>query len=105
LSEIASYSEHEWLFSDGSCLPSNDVEEWDLVYLQRTGLVDKNGVRIFVGDICRVDHLDKRYKPSYEVITYNDKDACIEVWCWLANETHRSHEVIGNIFEDEDLLP
>jgi HD superfamily phosphohydrolase len=27
LSEIASYSEHEWLFSDGSCLPSNDVEE------------------------------------------------------------------------------
>lgn len=94
-----------------SCIEANCQEnlldldfnpEWYEV-MQFTGLHDKNGKEIYEGDICRVDHLDKRYKPSNEQISW-DKTEGWSVGCGSTTEVHWSHEVIGDIYQNPELL-
>jgi len=68
-----------------------------------TGLKDKNGKDIYESDICRVDHKDKRYAPSNELITW-DKHEGWCIGCGSTTEVHWSHEVIGNIYQNKELL-
>ena len=74
------------------------------VLMQYTGLTDKNGREIYEGDICRVDHLDPRYTVENTLISWNERDAGWSVGIGLPSEVDWSHEVVGNIYENPELL-
>lgn len=68
---------------------------------QYTGLKDKNGVEIYERDIMRHDAFKKG--SDIDVVEYCDDDAAFEfLGCASEWETHC--EVIGNIFENPELL-
>jgi uncharacterized phage protein (TIGR01671 family) len=78
-----------------------------LEIMQFTGLHDKNGKEIYEGDILRTD-AEKEYisavayeQAGFKVDSYSDKDVCEH----LENiAPHHSAEVIGNIYENPELL-
>lgn len=76
----------------------------DIVLMQSTGLRDKNGVEIFVGDVV-VDLTNKRY-----IVKYN-KDFCAYFLYPIDNEEKFMAvypnivlKIIGNVYENPELL-
>ena len=67
---------------------------------QYTGLTDKNGVKIFEGDI--VKHYDAVYEIRY--ITKYTRFAGRNSGCIFAGIPLRNTEVIGNIYDNPELL-
>lgn len=79
--------------------------DYDVLLMQYTGLKDKNGREIYEGDICSVDHKDSRYPvTTYNVVRWNDVSGCWYFGIGLPSEVKWSHEVIGNIHENKELL-
>lgn len=75
---------------------------------QFTGLTDKDGKRIFEGDIVKHYH-DKKFPESYSkgVIFWDEehlrwKRTSENVTCCIANDC--IYEVIGNIYDNPELL-
>ena len=70
------------------------------------GLNDKNNVRIFEGDICKVEHLDIigviAYIPEYASYCLLD-DKNLKYYL-LGEDRCKDIEVIGNVFDNQDLL-
>ena len=69
---------------------------------QYTGLTDKNGKKIFEGDIVE-------YKEEYGEIAYDDEQAMFNVlfdtWCTDFDHIYPYElEVIGNIHDNSELL-
>ena len=99
-------------FKDGAV----DVAADYVVWLQYTGLKDKNGMEIYEGDVIRVKHDDGRYDIGN--IVYGSKGAfCLHlpnvgtgIKTPLLNYIHGimfaefDFEVIGNIYEHPELL-
>jgi len=82
---------------EGVFLPFHD----NLVLMQYTGLEDKNGVEIYEGDV--VDWLGDKFK----IIIY-----CATAWCVTETSQQSLYEIddteieiIGNIYENPELLP
>ncbi len=84
--------------------PLSDVE-----LVQFTGLLDKNGTKIFEGDILERNNLKAipkikacRWAVEWNEITDNEQGFSVGV----GYEIHDLHkvEVIGNIYESPDLL-
>lgn len=83
----------------------------DIELMQSTGLKDKNEVEIFEGDIvrCTVDNWSNGEKfEQIDKVVYED---CMFTFsdgykydCSIAEPTYLSKEVIGNIYENPDLL-
>ena len=107
----------------GDCIMKNDTGEKvvtpDTVG-QFTGLTDKNGKKIFEGDILsiarRMDGMGTYYFPAieYPVNVVVKWDMCSWMWATLAEDTryisfpdawcHYECEVIGNIHDTPELI-
>jgi len=87
---------------------------------QFTGLLDKNGTKIFEGDIVKWGHLaNSTEKPiriavvefspdiRYRILNFVDKWKCpvfFQQGCFAYAQTHLYLEVIGNIHDNPELL-
>lgn len=91
-------------WNDGQYNGSTRLEPPRVVLMQYTGLKDKNGREIYEGDICRIDHQDARYPVSNAAIKWDDEEAGWSVGIGLPTEVSWSHEVIGNVYENPELL-
>nr|DAL00464.1 MAG TPA: YopX protein [Caudoviricetes sp.] len=104
-SSVTLYCNGELLFKD---------DDTDVVFMQYTGLKDKNGKEIYDGDIVSVKYIyDKRTTDKAQVVWREDK-ACfgLKSLKGLTNEAYELYkitaehnlEVIGNIYENKELL-
>lgn len=94
-------------FTDGSIHVNEEHPTPHIIIMQSTGLCDKNGKEIFEGDI--VSGASGGSTGKYKVMYY-DKTASYE--CYGLDNTRLDPlyqvsdcEVIGNIYENPDLLP
>lgn len=91
-------------YSTGTCLTADNAPRVDVSTIcQCTGLKDKNGKLIWENDIVKINN-DK----VNTLITFRD----FEIICTIPNEKYYKHrleydteyEVIGNIFDNKELL-
>ena len=86
----------------------------DIELMQYTGLKDKNGVEIYEGDLFRLEFDDGEYLCSVEFCeeevgyvsmpkkTFREKYGKL---LWVrGNEHFNNNEIIGNIYENPELL-
>ena len=96
--------------------PNRTVESVEMIEVHRytigqyTGLHDKNGKRIFEGDIVKVHDAYKQYsEPNHEftgVVEFDNasflinQDDCVKHYRWMDYEC----EVVSNIHDNPELL-
>ena len=90
-----------------SAFSSDRIE--DLQLMQYTGLKDKNGREIYEGDICKVGETADG-KDILALIYWDEKTACFRyrfnmvVMLTREDINPKNWEVIGNIYENPELL-
>ena len=95
-----------WIIDEDS-VAGDWIVNNDLHLMQSTGLKDKNGKEVFVGDIIKCTrgclhevYIEKEYGGTYcggmPAVYLKD---LIEGYAWTEHE-----EIIGNIYENPDLL-
>lgn len=88
-------------------LDVNDTDRY--VLIQCTGLKDKNGKLIYEGDIVRFIYGNKKrlgyVEENKTVWSITNSNFCQGAWCSGALiNLYETCEVIGNIYENKDLL-
>lgn len=73
----------------------------DFIFMQFTGLLDKNGKEIYEGDIVRYG--DNGTEQQYPV-SYSEISACFIPRRKSKNGNVRKFEIIGNIYQNPELL-
>lgn len=94
----------------GGICESDCFDFKDVILMQSTGLCDKNGKEIFEGDILKVTDPFDETEGSIEVVFYSQgqalfatKDIDKNIYK-LCNTLMFDVEIIGNIYEDSELL-
>ncbi|MFO3694299.1 YopX family protein [Staphylococcus felis] len=79
---------------------------FDYVLMQSTGLTDKNGVEIFDGDILnhQLQGMRKVYYPFRDTVASYGLENIENGMRSTLQDAHRVYEVIGNIYENPELL-
>lgn len=102
----------QFLLNDGKF---HDINKTDYILMQYTGLKDKNGKEIYENDIIRVND-DRDGDRTYEVIfekgcywgncIYSPRRTTPQktLLCDLDFFVHQSQEIIGNIYENPELI-
>ena len=114
--------EGKWLKDNVYLSPNNDLyiskkslfgteklslaSEHRYTYHQDIGLNDKNNKLIFVGDICKIEHLNVIGVVAYvaEHASYYLLDNKNLKYYPLNKERCSEIEIIGNVFDNKDLL-
>lgn len=82
----------------------NQIEQWqkDIVWMQFTGLTDKNGKEIYEGDICNTRDGDlltcHNYNSFIYMVLFSEEHSGVNGY------TQKELEVIGNIYENPEIL-
>ena len=82
-------------------------EQCGLILMQYTGLKDKNGKEIYEGDILKIEKEDYKYIVKFYdgcFVGVNKYDEHYEQGKLLGNLFTLELEVIGNIYDNPDLL-
>lgn len=92
-----------YLFPGDTSFSGNDlIETEDWKVMQFTGLLDKNGKEIYEGDIIFNEHDElKKYPVVFEKGMFCVNDWTMPLW---KGDTKNFWEIIGNIYENPDLL-
>ncbi|MGF2160980.1 YopX family protein [Enterococcus avium] len=96
-----------WLigYKENACITSFDHDQ---ILMQSTGLKDKNGVEIFEGDLVEHDdNLNGDWETFEACEVVYDKDYAQFCFKWDAGNfltDYRNLNVIGNIYENSELL-
>ena len=111
-----------WVY--GGIFPQNGDGDFAIIYQQEptvekypvyadtvgqyTGMLDKNGIKIFEGDI--VDFLDRSDGDGYGVVRYDENETEFEfesdnICRSLGSYYPKNIEVIGNIYDKPEFLP
>ena len=105
-------------FKDGTLLLSYDeiafdeVPASDFILMQSTGLKDKNDSEIFEGDVvkyeagCNTVTEEVVYDKNFAGFGVRDANADVIITFWVLAENIDLHslEVVGNVYENPELL-
>ncbi len=84
-----------------------DVDDKNLVFLQYTGILDKNGKKIYENDIVKNRSNGKVYVVKWNgcssAFLMRDVDNQYKS-LYFANQSLGRYEVIGNIYEQPELI-
>lgn len=89
--------------SNYDCLSDFDDSDFDVVGIsvgQSTLLIDKNGVEVFSGDINHKGEVIKWNSKSSSYGWFDRKGRCLSYPIYISD----SFEIIGNIFENDELI-
>lgn len=112
-------TQNKWLHFDFSTYPTYQDRIWQALtdgetFYQCTGLKDKNGKLIYEGDFLKDDE-NLLYEVTFKLQEYAtsfslkrreipDYYPHITTWCGLGYRNCNKLEVIGNIYENKELL-
>jgi uncharacterized phage protein (TIGR01671 family) len=82
----------------------------DLLLMQFTGITDKDGKEIYEGDIVKQEKWVSvgKYEETISIIKYKGVEftcECIGEWEGSNADLNGNAEVIGNVWENPELLP
>lgn len=94
----------------GECRTWTTVKDYIAIPMQYTGLHDKNGVEVYEGDIILAGHHQWKCKVVWDeecarfIALTNEKDVRIIYVDMKDRNQESAVEVIGNIYENPELL-